>query len=109
MTKSQRIAEIARVLITHGPVFSGGDEQSAERIAADWHHYGFGAESVDKWCSVGCWTASVAAEFGNAYMTPRTAARACQRYGQQAGGDAMYAACNADVPTEDIIAEYVAR
>ena len=113
MSESQIVADIARVLITHGPVFSGGDQRTAEMIAADWMDYGFDAETTDEWCAVGCWTASVAAEFLDAHMTPRAAARACERYderhGQTRGMDAMYAACNADLPTEDIIAEYVAN
>lgn len=111
MTESQIVADIARVLITHGPVFSGGDQQSANYIAADWLDHGFDADTTDEWCSAGCWTASVAAEFAEAGMTPRTAARACERYderhGQTGGMDPMYAACNADLPTADIIADWV--
>ena len=112
MTESQQIVEIARVLIARGVVYSGGDPQIAERIAAEWYDHDFDADETDEWCSVGCWTASVAAEFQDAYMTPRVAARACEaferKYGPSRGVDAMYAVCNADLPTEDVIAEYVA-
>jgi hypothetical protein len=111
MTDSQAIADIARVLITHGPVFSGGDQHTAERIAAEWHDHGFNADETDQWCSAGCWTPSVAAEFQDACMTPRIASRACERYderhGQTCGMDAMYATCNGDLPTADIIADWV--
>lgn len=110
MTESQIVAEIARVLITHGPVFSGGDQRIAEMIAADWMDYGFDAAETDEWCSAGCWTASVAAEFVDAGMTPRNAARACEaydeRHGKTRGMDSMYAACNADLSTDMIIDDY---
>lgn len=110
MTESQIVADIARVLITHGPVYSGGDQRTAEMIADDWLDHGFDAETTDEWCSAGCWTASVAAEFADAGMTPRNAARACQRYderhGKTRGMDAMYAACNADLSTDMIIDDY---
>jgi hypothetical protein len=111
MTDSKLIAEIASVLITHGPVFSGGDQQTAERIAFDWHDHGFDASETDEWCGAGCWDASVAAEFHEAHMTPRTASRACERYderhGQTRGMDAMYAACNGDLDTATIIADWL--
>jgi hypothetical protein len=111
MTDSQAIADIARVLITHGHVYSGGDQRTAERIAAEWHDHGFDAPETDEWCGAGCWDASVAAEFHEAHMTPRTASRACERYderhGQTRGMDAMYAACNGDLKTAAIIADWV--
>lgn len=110
MTESKIIAEIASVLITHGPVYSGGDQRTAERIAADWLDHGFDASETDEWCAAGCWDASVAAEFREGHMAPITAARACQRYderhGQTRGMDSMYAACNADLTTDMIIDDY---
>ena len=111
MTEAKIIADIARVLITHGPVFSGGDQHTAKGIAADWHESGFNAAEVDEWCRVYCWDASVAAEFHEAHMTPRIASRACERYderhGLTRGMDAMYASCNGDLDTAAIIADWV--
>lgn len=111
MTESQIITDIARVLITHGPVFSGGDQATAERIAAEWLDHGFDAAETDEWCSAGCWDASVADDFLDAHMTPRIASRACERYDERHGArhceDAMYEACNGNLPTADIIADWV--
>jgi hypothetical protein len=111
MTDSETIADIASVLISHGPVFSGGDQQTAERIAFDWFDHGFDADETDQWCGAGCWTPSVAAEFHEDLMTPRTASRACERYderhGQSRCEDAMYEACNGNLPTADIIADWL--
>ena len=111
MSESKIIAEIARVLITNGPVFSGGDEHAAKGIATDWYDHNFNAAEVDEWCRVYCWDASVAAEFHAAHMTPRIASRACERYeerhGKTRGTDSMYAACNGDLPTADIIADWL--
>lgn len=111
MTDSQTIAEIARVLITHGPVFSGGDQQTAKGIAFDWFDHGFDAAETDEWCSAGCWDASIAAEFHAAYMTPRIASRACERYDERhrtlRGVGSMYEACNGNLPTAEIIADWL--
>lgn len=108
MNESKLIAEIARVLISHGPVYSGGDQRTAERIAEDWMHCGFNARKTDEWCAVGCWTPSVAEDFRDAYMTPRNAAKACQMHNDLHGGDSMYSACNADIATAEIIEVYAA-
>jgi len=111
MTESKIIAEIARVLISHGPVFSGGDQRTAKGIAFDWFDHGFDADETDEWCSAGCWDASVAAEFYESHITPRIASWACERYdeghGLTRGMDSMYAACNGDIPTADIIADWL--
>ena len=111
MTESQIVAEIARVLITHGPVFSGGDQHTAKGIATDWYDHGFSASETDEWCGAGCWDASVAAEFHNSGMTPRIASRACERYDERHGQtrceDAMYEACSGNLPTADITADWV--
>jgi hypothetical protein len=105
------IDAIKLVLISHGPVFSGGDRQTAQRIANEWHDYGFDAAETDEWCGAGCWDASVAAEFHEAHMTPRIASRACERYderhGQSRCEDAMYEACNGNLPVGDIIADWL--
>ena len=111
MTDSQAIAEIVSTLLSHGPVYSGGDQHTAKGIAADWYESGFSAAEVDEWCRVYCWDASVAAEFHAAHMTPRIASRACERYDerhrQMRGMDSMYAACNGDLDTATIIADWV--
>lgn len=110
MTESQAIAEIVSTLLSHGPVYSGGDQHTAKGIAADWYESGFDASEVDEWCRVYCWDASVAADFHNAGMRPNTAAKACRMYDyRQAHADSMYAACNGDLPTADIIAFYKAQ
>ncbi len=104
------IDAIKLVLISHGPVFSGGDQPNAERIAKEWHDYGFGSVRVGMWCEVGCWDASVAAEFHESHMTPRIASRACERYDERHGQahceDAMYEACSGNLRTADIIADW---
>ncbi len=102
------IDAIKLVLISHGPVFSGGDQQTAEHIAREWHDCGFGSVRVGMWCEVGCWTPSVAEDFRAARMTPSSAAKACQMHDDLHGGDSMYAACNADIATADIIEVYAA-
>ena len=102
------IQAIKLVLISHGPVFSGGDQATAERIAKEWPNCGFDSVRVGMWCEVGCWTASVAEDFRDARMTLRQAAKACQMHDDLHGGDSMYAACNADIATADIIEVYAA-
>ena len=106
------IDAIKLVLISHGPVYSGGDQNSAKRIANEWHDYGFDAAETDEWCGAGCWTPSVAAEFHESHMTPRIASRACEafdaKYGPTRGMDSMYAACNEDLDAQSIISLYKA-
>jgi hypothetical protein len=109
-TKQQAIASIELTLRNHGPMFYG-DDTTARRIAEEWHGYDFRADQVDQWCAVGCWDASVAAEFHNAGMTPRAASRACERYNERHGQshceDAMYETCDGNLPTADIIADWL--
>jgi hypothetical protein len=102
MTDSETIDDMASVLIDHGHT------QDTDDLAAEWAGYGFDADDVESWCEVGCWEPFVAADFREADMTPRVAARACNQYGREHGleMDAMYAACNLDVSADDIIAAY---
>lgn len=95
-------------LISYGSMFYGNSLEDAAAIAEDWYDCGFTFDQVDRWCAAGCWTPSVAAEFRDAYMTPRIAVKACELYDERHGTDSMYAACNNDLNTADIIAEHKA-
>jgi hypothetical protein len=116
MTELQIVAEIASVLISHGPVYSGGDQRTAEMIAADWLDYGFDAETTDEWCSAGCWTASVAESLRDAGLSPEQAATAVERCRESDTsvfsedglnyGCPMYAACQGSYDVGNIVAAH---
>jgi hypothetical protein len=106
-TEQQAISSIELTLRNHGPMFYG-DDTTARRIAEEWHDYDFRPDQVDQWCKAYCWDPDIAAEFHNAGMTPKTAARACELFDAKYGGDSMYAACNEDLDAQSVISLYKA-
>jgi hypothetical protein len=88
--------EIAKVLLSFGDTFSGGDDESAMSAAREWHKAGFGADEVDDWCSAGVWAADTAKaltekgiEPGELFVVRR---------------DLVYSACNGDKKVAELIA-----
>ena len=104
------IDAIKSVLLSHGPVFYGNNDDDAAAVAEDWYDYGFHAKGVDSWCGIGCWAAHAANEFYLANMSPRIAAKACRMYDyRQAHADSMYAVCNGDLDPAAVIGFYKAE
>lgn len=100
---------IARVLLSHGEMFHGGDEL---RVANEWARLGFTPQGVDRWCRVGVWDAATAEAFVEAGMTPSRVNRTAERMVETDGEDAytsgcpIYAACNGDIDPKRIVDAY---
>ena len=96
---------IARVLLSHGEMFHGGNEL---RIANEWARLGFTAEGVNAWCDAGVWDEQVAKVLYEAGMTPRDAEAVAARMAQDdadayTSGCPLYAACNGDLSPRAIV------
>ena len=97
---------IARVLLSHGEMFHGGDEL---RIANEWARLGFTAEGVNAWCDAGVWDEQVAEVLYEAGMTPRDAEAVAARMAREDDADEytsgcpIYAACNGDLNPRAIV------
>jgi hypothetical protein len=91
--------EMAEMLERHGDLFTGN---CLEDEAASWEENGFSVEEADRWCSVGFWDASTAAEFRDAGVTPEQVAEAAERIASD--GDPIYSACNGDMPVSVLLA-----
>lgn len=89
--------EMEQHLMAMGDMFHGG---LAEEVAKDWTDYDFTAATADPWTSIGVWDASTAAMFRDSGCSPQQIVDAAAEF----PGDAIYAACNADLDPLDIIA-----
>jgi hypothetical protein len=107
--KTEAIAAIAATLRNYGPAYYGDDTRATE-IAKGWNDCGFNVDDVVQWCAAGCWNSNVATEFEQASIGPTAARRACQRYRDAYGGnprlDPMRLACDGELDTSEIVAEY---
>jgi hypothetical protein len=104
MTTLQQMTE---VVISHGPAFSGGDEESTSRVANEWIDEGFSPKSANLWMNAGFSEPSVAAKCRDAGMTPSICeqmASTMKETGFSIGHDGpIYALCNGDFHIDNFI------
>ncbi|HEX5444059.1 MAG TPA: hypothetical protein VFW87_09535 [Pirellulales bacterium] len=95
------MAEMCRVLRSHGATFDGGDERRRREIAEEWLDYDFSPWEADEWMVAGCWDTGTANELRVAGFRPGEDVLA-YRPGFERDVDAMYALCNADTSLEKL-------
>lgn len=112
---TQSINSIVSVLRMHGEVFTGGPDREVD-IAREWLGYGFDAHGTDRWCSVGVWEPSIAAQLRDARVSPARAKARSESLVEaieEAGGDPaetytdgcpIYAVCNGDTDVSVLMA-----
>jgi hypothetical protein len=81
---------MAEMLERHGPMFAGNCLADA---AADWEDLDFAVEEADQWCSIGVWSAEIAAILRGEGMTP-----------EQVDRNLIYSVCNGDIPVHVLLA-----
>lgn len=113
---TQSINSILSVLRSHGEAFTGGPSCEND-VAREWQGYGFDADVTDRWCSVGVWDASIAAQLRDAGVSPSQAtarAKALVEAIRDADGDPaetytdgcpIYAVCNGDTDVSVLLDE----
>jgi hypothetical protein len=88
--------EIAKVLLSFGDTFSGGDEESAMSSARDWVRAGIYDGDVASWCRCGVWDADTAKGIEDEGYEPRDL--------RNVDSELIYAVCNGDKKVAELIA-----
>lgn len=98
------LAEVTAVLLSHGEMFHGGNPAD---LAQDWIDHDFDADEVDRWCLIGCWDASTAADFRDTGLSPRRVKEVAKEMAEGQDdyplNDPIYAVCNNDLNLEKIL------
>lgn len=96
ISEDDTIPEIVALVVAAGPAFSGGTDESAREVAADWDDY-FSSDvrSIEQWIAAGYWSpaaASAARDEGHRPSDRPTINGEC----------AIYALCNNDVTVDEV-------
>lgn len=86
-----------------GEMFSGGDEESLNRVAQEWIDEGFSNDGASEWMSAGFWDAAVASEIYDAGISLRLVKKTAASLAE-CDMDPVYAMCNGDYSVKQFIA-----
>lgn len=88
-------------IISRGPMFSGGTDQTAKQIAEEWSDV-FTAEEASAWMDVGFWCPSTAGTARDLGISPRDVKRLCND-NITGFDDPVYSMCNNDLNVEAML------
>lgn len=94
--RDDTITDIIALVVAAGPAFSGGTDDSAREVAADWDDYFSGdVRSIEQWIAAGYWSPAAASAVRDEGHRPSDRPT-------RDGECMIYALCNDDVSVDDV-------